>query len=187
MADTVNNTITYNNQINTTYSNDVTTANITIPNVDSSLKVYDYADLFTREEEELLYEDVSKFIEKYNMDMVIVTINKNPNLSAKKYADSFYDTNNFGVGTQNDGILYLIDMDTRNIWITTTGSAIKTYEMYIDSMLDNYCYKYITKEQYYESADAFVKASEIAYKKHKKFTQFYLNTKRTFKHEKIYI
>lgn len=107
------------------------------PKVDENEKVYDFAELFTDEEEENLYKKICKYIKKYDMDMAIVTIAENNKMFAANYADDFWDYNDFGVGESKDGILFLIDMDTREAYISTTGKAIWVYkDSYIDSMLD---------------------------------------------------
>ena len=43
------------------------------PKVDEDEKVYDFADLFTLDEEQQLYDKIQAYIEEFNMDMVIVT------------------------------------------------------------------------------------------------------------------
>lgn len=107
------------------------------PSVDASEKVYDFADLFSDEEEQELYDKLTSFIEKYNMDFAVVTINDNNKSSAMNYADDFYDYNDFGVNDTNDGLLFLIDMDTRNYYVSTTGESIRMYnDSRIDGLLD---------------------------------------------------
>lgn len=71
------NTNSSNTYSNSTYTNTTTsqTAKETTPVVDETKKIYDYANLITDEEEIELYNKVQEFINKYNMDMVIVTIN----------------------------------------------------------------------------------------------------------------
>ncbi|MBO5349223.1 MAG: TPM domain-containing protein [Clostridia bacterium] len=147
------------------YSDYYNTASI--PEVDSSEKVYDYADLFTYSEEEKLFEKISDYIDTYNIDMAIVTIDENPKSSSQSYAESFYTTNDMGIGDNDDGILFLIDMDNRNMWIATHGSAISIYDSYIDPILDD-CYFYISDDEYYECAMTFIDASASSYKKNKR-------------------
>ncbi len=115
-----------------------------IPNtyaLDTSLKVYDDANLLTEEEERLLKVEIDTFIEKYDMDMVLVTTNDNSSAgSTKHYAQDFYDNNGFGIGNTNDGILLLIDKTYGNneLWVVTTGEAILVYDDgRIDIILDN--------------------------------------------------
>lgn len=131
---------------------------LSTPLVDSSLKVYDFADTFSEDEKNDLYDKVTEFIEKYNMDMVIVTINENPKSSAKAYAQDFYDYNTFGTNDTHDGILFLIDFSVRNVQIVTTGYAIQVYsDLRIDSILDD-VFEYMSSD-YYEAALAFVESA----------------------------
>lgn len=135
------------------------TAALKTPLVDADEKVYDFADLLTDSEEELLYNSIQDYIEEYNMDMVIVTIDDNNKYSDVEYADDFYDYNNFGVGSNRDGLLFLIDMDNRRMYISTTGEAIRMYnDTRIDYILDD-TYNYITKQDYYRCANAFISAA----------------------------
>lgn len=161
------NTNSSNTYSNSTYTNTTTsqTAKKTTPVVDETKKIYDYANLITDEEETELYNKVQEFINKYNMDMVIVTINSNPKSSSMAYADDFYDYNNFGKGANKSGLLFLIDMQNRKMWISTTGDAIKIYtDSRINTILD-YTYDEISNKDYNGCAEQFIdKASYFANK-----------------------
>ena len=136
---------------------------LSTPSVNENEKVYDFANLFNSSEEQLLYNKVSEFINNGDLDMVIVTIDDNPRNSAMKYADDFYDYNYFGEGSTHDGILFLIDMDTREMWISTTGTGQLMYDDYrIEKILDA-TYSKITKEKYYECAEAFISNAKYYY------------------------
>lgn len=138
----------------TEYNKDIILAT---PAIDTKEKVYDFADLFTDSEEEKLYEDITEYINSYNMDLAVVTINDNNKLNAQEYAQDFYDYNDF----RTDGILFLIDMDTREIYMTTTGSAIDMYNDYrIDQILDS-VYYYVSSGNYYDTASSFI--DEVSY------------------------
>ena len=107
------------------------------PYVDASEKIYDFANLFTDSEEKELYDLAQNYINTKNMDLVIVTINNNNKSNSMNYADDFYDYNDFGIGANYSGIILLIDMDNRNVWISTSGDSIKLYtDSYINKMLD---------------------------------------------------
>lgn len=132
---------------------------LTTPSVDESEKVYDFANLLDENEEKLILNSINEFISKYDMDMVIVTIDSNPRYSAQKFSDDFYDYNSFGKNKTRDGVLFLIDMDTRNFYISTTGEAIRLYNDYrINSILD-YVEPYIKDANYYEAASSFIQKS----------------------------
>lgn len=140
-------------------TNSVKESVLATPKVNASEKVYDFANLFTSSEESTLYNLINNFINNYNMDMAIVTINENNKSSAMAYADDFYDYNDFGKGTTFDGLLFLIDMDTREMWISTTGQAILMYDdNRIDIILDR-AYTYISSQKYFECAKSFITSS----------------------------
>lgn len=123
---------------------------LSTPAVDASEKIYDFADLLTEEEEQKLFDRVEKYIDKNKMDLAIVTINYNKKGTAREYADDFFDYNDFGINKTRDGVLFLIDMDTREIYMSTTGNAIIMYDdNRIDESLDQ-VYKYMTNENYFE-------------------------------------
>lgn len=131
---------------------------LSTPLVDSSEKVYDFADKFSDSEENDLYDKILTFTDKYSMDMVIVTIDENPKNSALSYAQDFYDYNTFGIGDTHDGILILFDFATRNVQIVTTGSAIRMYsDIRIDIILDN-VFKYMDGD-YYKAANEFISSA----------------------------
>lgn len=120
------------------------------PSVDENEKVYDFANLLNDIEEENLYNNIKTFISDTNYDLVVVTINENNKGTAEKYADDFFDYNNFGINSSRDGVLILIDMDTRDVYISTSGNAIKTYDdSRIDSIIDA-GFNELKETKYYE-------------------------------------
>ena len=120
------------------------------PCVDEVQKVYDFADLLTDEEEDKLYNEALNFIEATNYDIAIVTTNNNTKKNEVAYADDFYDYNYFGKNETRDGILLLIDMTNRQVYISTTGNAILMYYSRIDSIIDA-GYTDLKNEKYYDT------------------------------------
>lgn len=136
------------------------------PKVDETEKIYDFAEKFTVEEEQVLFQKITEFIQKTQMDMAIVTITENNKNWAMSYADDFYDYNNFGLDAQHTGILFLIDFDTREVYISTTGKAIETYsDTAIELMLDDICVQSPLVDSY-GCAERFVKTAEKYYKQY---------------------
>lgn len=101
-----------------------------VEQVDNSLKIYDYGEFLTEEEKIELKSLIDDYIDKYNMDMVIVTKKDYPYNSMQSYAEDFYDYNNFGLGKTNDGIIlfFNIDYEGPTAYIVTTGQAILMYD-----------------------------------------------------------
>ena len=78
------------------------------PYVDASKKIYDFSDILTDAEEQELYNRIIKLIDKYNMDIVIVTYNLpySKDKENQGFASDFYDFNDFGLDYEKyDGIL----------------------------------------------------------------------------------
>ena len=80
---------------------------------ESYADVYDMADLFTDEEEKQLSEQAQVLSDTMKMEAVIVTTEENSD-SAQVFADGFYMEGGFGTGSDQSGILFLIDMDNRD-------------------------------------------------------------------------
>ena len=127
----------------------------------AEVKVYDLANLFTLDEVDKLQESATSLAENYQMDIGIVTTDNANGKSAMEYADDFYDENDFGYGHNKDGLLLLIDMDNREIYISTCGLGIQYFtDLRISKMLDS-AYNYISNGDYYNAATDFLKQVEI--------------------------
>ncbi len=134
------------------------------PAVDAKEKIYDFGEILTTTEEQKLYEEIVNYINQTNMDIAIVTVKYNNKHNVQTYAEDFYDYNNFGVGKSRDGILYVIDMDLQQIYLTATGKAIRTYsDKRYNTMLDN-AFQYVANGDYYGSCSSLIK-SALSYSK----------------------
>lgn len=73
------------------------------PLVDASEKIYDYAEILDEDEEEYLKGLIDEFINKTNMDMVILTDSKAyyRDKDNEDYAADFYDYNDFGINFEH--------------------------------------------------------------------------------------
>lgn len=90
-------------------------------------RLVDDAGLLSNSERNKLLEQLDKTSEEYNCDVAIVTVNSLEGKTATKYADDFYDYNGYGMGSGDDGILFLISMGERDWAITTYGYAITVF------------------------------------------------------------
>lgn len=92
-------------------------------------RVFDQAGLFEGSDRETMESRAAALRDSLQMDVVIVTTDDAQGKDSQNYADDFYDNGGFGAGEDKSGVLYLIDMDNRQVYISTCGSAI--------AMLDN--------------------------------------------------
>ena len=96
------------------------------------------------------------------MGAVIVTTEDNSD-SAQVFADGFYMAGGFGTGSDHSGILFLIDMDNRELYISTNGRMIRYMtDSRVEDILDD-VYSYAAEADYYEAAAAFLKDTEKCY------------------------
>lgn len=97
--------------------------------------VYDDASLLTDSEIQSLNEDIAALEEESGWNVYAVTTNDAEGKSAVAYADDFFDSHS---PEQEDGVALLIDMDNREITISTCGEAIRYLtDSRIDHILDD--------------------------------------------------
>lgn len=124
-------------------------------------RVFDEAGLFSAEERAELEEAVEGYRKDTGMDMAVVTTDNAEGKTARDFADDFYEEKNFGTDEIKSGVLFLIDMDNREIWISTDGHMIDILtDARLDEILDK-VYEYLPEEDYAGAAGAFV--SETRY------------------------
>lgn len=125
-------------------------------NTDTSQYVYDYADVFTSEQELKLQERAEQIGKELEMDIVIVSATDLGGKHEETYADDFYD---YG-GYSESGALYLIDLDHDAIALSTAGLGM-VYIDHVDedTILDAIWEEY-EKYDYYDSAKVFIDTVE---------------------------
>lgn len=134
---------------------------LSTPFVDSSEKIYDFADILSDDEEEEIYSKINDFIEKTNMDMVIVSIDMpySNDYKNEDFAADFYDYNDFGIDFSNySGILLLRNNYSRDKYydMYTFGDAQLYFDQSrYDDILDG-IYSYFTSSNYVDGMSKFI-------------------------------
>lgn len=128
-------------------------------------RVYDEAHLLNTNQITQLESEIAKLRSQIQMDIVVLTIKDAKGKSTQKYADDFYDQNNFGTGKDKDGALLLIDMENRVVYISTTGKMIDYLtDKRISEILDG-LHKELSNQSYQGAATRFLKDVENNVKK----------------------
>lgn len=129
--------------------------------VDAKEKIYDFSNILTDQEEKELYNKIQYFIEKTNMDLVILTDNLSYVYDEENdyYATDFYDYNDFGISTEKyDGVIFFRNTIPGNryygIYMTGNAQLYFTYERN-DKTLDD-IYDYISNDRYLEGLSLFI-------------------------------
>lgn len=125
-----------------------------VPYVDNSIYIYDFAGLLQDYQVEVLHNKLKELNDEYGV--IIVTTDNVNNLSTRDYADDFYDYNNF----KKDGILLLIDMENREVYISTTYyGQILVDNSRVDDILDEITPK-LSSSNYYDACSSFIEMVE---------------------------
>ena len=88
--------------------------------------VVDNADLFSDDEETVLFEKISAIRTNYKFDAVILTTHSTEGKETVDYTDDYFDYNGYGYGSERNGIIIMLciseDGSSRNIHISGRGS-----------------------------------------------------------------
>ncbi len=106
--------------------------------------VDDQEDLLTSEEEKMLAEKMTEVAEYGNVAFVTVNQYEDTGSYAKKLYRSYFG--------KDSGMLFLIDMGRRNIWIYCDGAIYRTIDRaYANTIADN-IYRYAKRGEYFDCA-----------------------------------
>ncbi len=121
--------------------------------------VYDDADLFTDAEELSIIEEAEIFSQEKDFSLAVVTTDFTSGLPSEEYADDFLDNLIDTEGWQENSILILIDMDNRNVWISTTGDCQLAFsDSEINSIIDG-GYNELTYGYYFDSVVGMIRTA----------------------------
>lgn len=126
----------------------------------TSVYVVDDADLLTSEEEARLEESAREISQRQACDVVLGTASYLNGATPMEYADDYFDYNGYGYGEDRTGILLLVSMEDRDVWVSTRGEAIQAFtddgiqylieQLFNDLSYGDYAGAFST---YYETAD----------------------------------
>lgn len=137
------------------------------PYVDASEKVYDFAEELTEEEEQKLYKKIMEFIDEYDTELIILTINKPfSDEDNDAFADDFYDYNDFGIGFDKyDGIVLLHNAHYSNKYYNyyTFGNAQLYFGPQRDNKILDYIYNDLKNSKFYTGFDKFIDKAAYFY------------------------
>ncbi len=125
-------------------------------------RLIDDADLLTDSEETELLGKFDNIADLADFDVIAVTVDTLDGKTAQAYADDLYDYNDFGLGDKKDGILLLISMEDRDVYISTTGYGMELFGdgVWDDSIL-NRITPYLSDGQYYEAIKLYASLCEV--------------------------
>lgn len=97
---------------------------------DGAGQVIDDANMFTADERQRMTEIILEIEQKHQVDLVVLTTRDTPYdpsdslWRVRDYADEYYDDGGYGMGADGSGMLLLLDMHNRAMWLSTGGVMI---------------------------------------------------------------
>ena len=118
--------------------------------------VVDSAGLLTQEEAEDLSRQIQSLRSELELEIVIVTTYGTGDQNVQNYADDYYDANGYGYGSSKTGILLLVDMQSREWYMSTCGDGIFIFTDYGLEQLGNDMVPWLSGGDYYRAFDTWV-------------------------------
>ncbi len=131
-----------------------------LPAIATTSKVVDEAGLLTQTEISDLEKQAKALSDRYGMDIVLVTVKSLNGKTSESFADDFYDSNGYGIGSDSSGILLLLSMEYRDWAISTCGEAIYALTDYGIQGVFSEVSGYLSQDMYYSAFCAYLDALE---------------------------
>ncbi len=120
-------------------------------------QVIDRANLFSPGQIAQMQAIIERIEEEHQVDMVVLSTNDVPDdysesmRRVRDYADDYYDNGGYGMGPDNSGMLILLDMNNRVMWLSTAGVMIDYITDSREEDILDTAYAYLTRGQYGDS------------------------------------
>lgn len=129
------------------------------PAVSSKEKIYDYAEIFSKDQEEYLYERLTNYINNSKIDGIIITTRDLGGYSINQYTYNFYDYNDFA----DEGVAFIIYLGDNEpkIFMGNSGPRDgKVFSLYNEERIKQileYVYQDIKIGNYYSATENYIK------------------------------
>ena len=92
--------------------------------------------------------ELDEMSNKYECDVVFVTIPSTYGTGVTAFADNYFDYNGYGFGSDYDGILFLISMEEREWAFSTCGRAINVFNDDVLIYMEDVIVPYLKKNDF---------------------------------------
>jgi len=118
--------------------------------------VKDDLNLITEDQSIELQRRIGEITEAQQLDVVIRITDNTEGKSSMACADDYYDYNGYGVGSESSGLILLLNMKDREIWISTRGGAIDIFtDQRINAMVGTIT-PFMGDQKYFEACGSFL-------------------------------
>lgn len=92
-------------------------------NYDNEVKLHDYAQVFSENEQKTIKEKIDSFIEKYNMDMVVISVRYYSTNTIDNYAKEIYEKYEYGIDDSKSCAMFIIDLQDNDYYINVFNDS----------------------------------------------------------------
>ena len=124
------------------------------------VRLVDYAELLDDTEYTELESKLDRISEEYDCDVAVITEDSIDGEDEVAYADDFFDYNDYGMGEDKSGVLFLITMSERKWCISTHGAAIDIFTDRGQEYISGEIKPSLSVGDYYEAFDTFADLCE---------------------------
>ena len=123
----------------------------------ADVQVVDDAHLFTENEITRMNEIIAQVEKEHQIDLAVLSTYAVPDdysesmYRVRNYADDYYDKGGFGMGEDFSGMLILMDMNNRVMWLSTGGVMIEYINDDREEVILDDAYAYLSKGKYGEA------------------------------------
>ena len=135
----------------------------------------DRASLFSEEEAENIDAAAYEFANLTEFSVAVVTTDYAMGKSAMEFADDYYDSLIFSSGWSENGILFLIDMDNREIYVSCAGLCIDEYSDYELNEIVDGGYAYVSAGEYSDCIITMISEAEKLFAESNDISSYYEN------------
>lgn len=141
--------------------------------------VYDYSDgtrttLLIDEADLIPDYDEADFLQKLeyvsstnSCEIAILTVTSTQGQDITAFADDYFDYNGFGYGEDDDGLMLVVNMGSREYAITTHGLAIEIFTDYNLNRIENAFIEYLSDGNYTNAFASFITECSITFTDYK--------------------
>lgn len=129
----------------------------------ADVQVIDNANVIDADTEVRIIQRIDAIEAKHQIDLVVLTTTDTPADSTyemyyvSRYADDFYDNGGYGMGADDSGMLILLDMHNRVMWLSTGGVMIEYINDAREERILDEAYYYLQYGRYGEAIEEAVR------------------------------
>lgn len=124
-------------------------------------KIVDKANLLSTSQQIELELMAQELVDRYEIDVVILTVDSLSGKDITKYADDYFDRNGYGVGKNHSGVLFMLSMENRDWAISTCGDAIEALTDYGQEQLMDKVLPQLGDDDYYEAFHTYLTELDV--------------------------